>query len=195
MSWVNSSNLKNTLTLTIAAGGTGYAVGDVLTIVQTGSAGGTASVATISAGGVVTSVTFLTAGTGYYVANTLATTVAPAGGSSCTLNITAVNYIGATAKAKQYVFYIAYTKGDESTAVLSISTIKNDISTTTQFKLSPDNTATPAQLAFTLSATNNFKCPLDISKTDDYIVATLTHSGSTPTGTITIKGYPDLSYS
>ncbi len=194
MSWVDSSNLKKTLTLTIAAGGTGYAVGDVLTIVQTNSAGGTASVATVSAGGVVTAVTFLTGGTGYYVANTLATTVAPAGGSSCTLNITAVNYIGATAKADKYVYYIAYTKGDETTAVLSISTIKNGISETTQYKSNPINTGTVTQTAFTFPATNNYKCPIDISHTDDSIVAILTHSGSTPTGTIAIKGYPDLAY-
>lgn len=46
------------------AAGTGYAVGDILTI-TTGGTGGTATVATIGASGAVATVTLTTAGTGY----------------------------------------------------------------------------------------------------------------------------------
>lgn len=68
------------------AGGTGYTVGDILTI-STGNADATATVTAVS-GGVVTSVTRMIAGSGYSVATGQATTGGT--GTGCTLNITAV---------------------------------------------------------------------------------------------------------
>ena len=191
MAWTDSTNLKKTLTLTIAAGGTGYAVGDVLTIVQSGASGGTATVTTVNAG-VVTAISFLTAGIGYYVANTLATTVAPAGGADCTLNITAVNYIGATGKAKKYVYYIQYTKGGETAATLSIGFMKNNLSTSINYVSSPVDIAAIAQQVFTITGTQNVTIPVTIPKCIDSIIASLNGTIATPTGTIVINGYPDL---
>lgn len=72
------------------AGGTGYSVGNVLTI-TTGGTGGTATVLTVSSG-VVLTLSLTTAGTSYTTGTGKATTVAPAGGSGCTVNITSVQW-------------------------------------------------------------------------------------------------------
>jgi hypothetical protein len=74
-------------TTTLAAGGTGYSVGDILGITQTGASGGKMRVDTVNAGAVVT-YTIIDPGTGYAVGNALATT--GGAGSNCTINITAV---------------------------------------------------------------------------------------------------------
>jgi hypothetical protein len=74
----------------VTAGGTLYRVGDVLTI-TTGGTGATARVATIDTGGIVLTVTLLTAGEGYTTGAAKATTVSPTGGSGCTLNIGSVD--------------------------------------------------------------------------------------------------------
>jgi hypothetical protein len=72
----------------VNSGGVGYSVNDTLTLV-----GGTGTAATFNVdtvdGGIVTSVSLVTAGD-YSVgpANPVATTVSPAGGSGCTLNVT-----------------------------------------------------------------------------------------------------------
>jgi len=73
--------------------GDGYAVNDVITVVQSGGSGGTLTVTSISGGGgtgPVTGLTLTTPGTGYAIANGLATTVAPVGGTGFKLNILAL---------------------------------------------------------------------------------------------------------
>lgn len=79
-------------TVTLGAGGTGYAHNDVLTIVQAGGSYGSVTVDTVDGGGTITALVpgITTPGSGYTVANGLPTTVAPAGGSNATLNITSV---------------------------------------------------------------------------------------------------------
>lgn len=77
------------VTVTLAAGGTGYTVGDFLTITQAGAVGGTLRVLTLGLSDVVT-FSFISGGSGYTVANTLATTVSPSGGTGCTVNITVI---------------------------------------------------------------------------------------------------------
>lgn len=73
------------------SGGTNYAVGDIVTVVQGGASLGTATVATVSAG-VVTGLTVNTSadGTGYSVANSLATTTNSVSGSGLLVDITAI---------------------------------------------------------------------------------------------------------
>jgi hypothetical protein len=68
-------------------GGSGYAPNDILTVVQSGGSGGTITVNTVGGSGEVATATLTMPGTGYAVANGLATTVAPPGGSGCTINI------------------------------------------------------------------------------------------------------------
>lgn len=70
------------------AGGSGYSVNDVLTITG-GATGATARVTAVSAG-VVTAVELVTRGTGYTPGSAKATTVTPAGGTGCTLEILSV---------------------------------------------------------------------------------------------------------
>src|SRR5208282_4389386 len=54
--------------------GTNYKIGDVVTVIQAGGVGGTATVTSVaSANGGVTGLSLLTAGHGYAVANSLAT--------------------------------------------------------------------------------------------------------------------------
>ena len=72
--------------ISIGNGGSGYSVNDVLTVVQSGGSGCTVTVTSVAAG-VVDGVSLTTGGTGYEVANNLATTVAPAGGTGCLINI------------------------------------------------------------------------------------------------------------
>jgi hypothetical protein len=78
---------KSGTSISIAAGGTGYAVNDVLTF--SGGTKATAAQATVTSvsGGVVNGISLLTEGD-YTVtpADPIATTVAPAGGSGCTIN-------------------------------------------------------------------------------------------------------------
>jgi len=73
-------------TIAIGAGGSGYSVNDVLSLATpTDGTPATARVTGVTAG-VVTGVLLLTAGTGYST-GVKATTVSPAGGSGCTINV------------------------------------------------------------------------------------------------------------
>lgn len=74
---------------TLNAGGNGYSIGDVFTIVSPGGSGATGQVLTLSGSAVATYI-MLTSGTGMVVANALTTTVAPAGGTGLKINVTAV---------------------------------------------------------------------------------------------------------
>ncbi len=76
------------LNATPTAGGSGYSAGDILTI-TTGGVGATCSIT--QAGGVVQTVTLLTSGSGYTAGASKATTVSPAGGTGCTVNITSID--------------------------------------------------------------------------------------------------------
>jgi len=94
--------------------------------------------------------------------------------------------------AKKFVYFIQYTKGDETAATLSISFIKNSISTTTAFASSPVDTAAVAQQVFTITGTQNVTIPVTVPMCASAIVAILANTGSTATGTIIIDGFPDL---
>ena len=81
-----ASGAVSVLNATPTAGGTGYTVGDILTI-TTGGTGATATVAAVSSGA-VTSVTLLSPGSGYTTGASKATTGGT--GTGATLNITTV---------------------------------------------------------------------------------------------------------
>jgi len=92
--WIGMRNAStsglDTVAINAAGAGSGYALGDVLTVVQAGASGGTLEVTEIDDTGAVTEVALLTRGTGYSADTGLATTVAPAGGTGCTIDISAV---------------------------------------------------------------------------------------------------------
>lgn len=73
--------------VTIAAAGSGYSVGDFLTVVQSGGTNGTVIVTSVYAG-TVTGVSVTTPGIGYSAASALPTT--GGGGTGCTITISAV---------------------------------------------------------------------------------------------------------
>jgi hypothetical protein len=78
--------------VTINAGGSGYAANQTLTIVQVGGSAGTLNIDSVDGGGAVTAVTINSAGTGYTTAgNPLATTVSPAGGTGCKINVITIS--------------------------------------------------------------------------------------------------------
>lgn len=85
--WIGRADLTALNTIIVHSGnaGTGYKVGDIVTVVQGGASGGTATVATIGGGGAVTGLNVNTAadGTGYSTATALATT----GGSGTGLEV------------------------------------------------------------------------------------------------------------
>ena len=80
-------------TVAINTGGHGYAVDDVLAIIQSGASGGSVqvlSVATVGiVSGIVTGVVLRAAGADYATFNALPTTVIPSGGTGCTINVVA----------------------------------------------------------------------------------------------------------
>ena len=83
----NTAGAISVLNATPTAGGSGYTVGDVLTI-TTGGTNGTATVATVDGTGAVTAVVLTTPGENYTTGTGKATSGGT--GTSCTLNITTV---------------------------------------------------------------------------------------------------------
>lgn len=84
-----ASSITSISTIGAIVAGNGYNVGDVLTL--SGGTGGTCTVATLTggAGSGVATVTITTVGAGYST-GVKTTTVSPAGGTGCTINITAI---------------------------------------------------------------------------------------------------------
>ncbi|MFA5378042.1 MAG: hypothetical protein WC455_19985 [Dehalococcoidia bacterium] len=79
-------------------GGTGYAVGQILTAVQSGASGGTFRVDTVDSAGVILSLTQLEEGALYSVANGLATTVNTGSGSAATISVLTITDVAKTQK-------------------------------------------------------------------------------------------------
>lgn len=71
----------------IVAGGTGYVVGDILTVLQGSATGGKLQVTAVAAGA-VTALAILDAGSGYAVGSPLTTTGGT--GTGCTVNVSAI---------------------------------------------------------------------------------------------------------
>jgi hypothetical protein len=85
------SSQQGVATATIASGGTGYAVNDVVNLLQSDASGATLTVASVSAGGAVTAFAVTNAGTGYSVADGLSTAaIAPSAGQGLTVNVTLI---------------------------------------------------------------------------------------------------------
>lgn len=71
-------------------GGTGYAVGQILTAVYSGASGATFRIDTVDSAGKALSITQLTDGVKYAIANSLATTVDVAGGTGATISVLSI---------------------------------------------------------------------------------------------------------
>jgi hypothetical protein len=91
-----SSGTRNTGAITavvISAAGSGYRIGDVLTVSGGGGTNGKVYVETISSTGQVLSVSLMRCGAGYSVGSNLATTGGTAGSSGATVNISTVGIV------------------------------------------------------------------------------------------------------
>ena len=115
--------------------------------------------------------------------------------TTTTLTKSTLDFIGNLKGTHADIFYcyVQYTKGDETAATLSLSFIDDRISATTQFKGAVKDTATVAQLVFTVTGTQNVCIPISVPPDASHIVLALSHTGSTPTGTIAIDGFPAIS--
>lgn len=87
--WIGRQDLTSISTFVVDAAGTGYVVGDTLTVVQSGATFGVLQAATIGTNGTVLTANFVTQGTGYSDATGLTTTTSGAG-TGCTISITAI---------------------------------------------------------------------------------------------------------
>jgi hypothetical protein len=117
--------------------------------------------------------------------------------TTSSLKKSTLDFIGNVGRtgATKFVFYVQYTKGDETAATLGISFINDRISASTQFVSSPVDTATVAKQTFTITGTKNTVVQVTVPKCVSSVVAALGSTGSTATGTIVIDGYPDVSQS
>lgn len=84
----NPATAGNIKTVSVNAAGTGYSIGNVLTISTGGDGNGQVTVATVNGSGGVTSVTLSNNGTGYVTGSGYATT--GGGGSGCTINVLSI---------------------------------------------------------------------------------------------------------
>lgn len=124
--------------ITVVSGGTGYAVGDILQITQSGGSGVKLVVSAINTGA-VTAAVIVEGGTGYATGTALPTThLSGSGNNDCTITIAsigtttrAVTNTGATADAlKKLMFVEAFTSGQ------LIDTVGQKISYTLKLTLS-----------------------------------------------------------
>jgi len=90
--WVGMQDLTAIGTVAVGSGGNGYAVGDILNIIQSGASGGQVKVTSVDGSSAVTGVQLVGTGTMYTVASALVTSaVTPATGTGCTINILTVS--------------------------------------------------------------------------------------------------------
>jgi len=107
----------------VANGGSGYAIGNVLT--PAGGDGNARFVVASVTGTVVTSVTISNGGANYALADGVATTVAPSGGTGCTINLTQVEGVGSSAYYYSYLYFneIGYTAASPSANVTAMPAV------------------------------------------------------------------------
>jgi hypothetical protein len=89
--WIGRQDATAINTATVDSGGSGYAVGNIITVVQGGAQGGELQVTSVSSGAVTgLAIVPQNQGTGYSVATNLTTTTTVGTGTGCTVNITVV---------------------------------------------------------------------------------------------------------
>jgi len=117
----NVSDNGEVKTVTVSFGGSGYLIGDILNIIQTGGADATITVNSVSSGGVVDDISVRTSGRGYSVATGLATSYYSQGGGNgtgLTINITAIQSLGISGTSIA-VFKNSVWIGNQRTVIFS----------------------------------------------------------------------------
>lgn len=136
--------LDGIATFEIVGAGSGYSVGNILSLTTAEGTGATFKVTTVNVSGGVTGVTLLSGGNKYSVASSLPTTVVPSGGTGCTISILSLeNEPAATAvrgcREKNNEWYIVNYLGATKAEVLAIAAyVETATPTTTQFFTTKD---------------------------------------------------------
>ena len=130
------------ISATINAGGSGYSVGETLTLATSGA---TFKVTNISSTGAVTDGYLLTEGTGGSIATGVASTVSGSG-SGCTFNVTAVgpeSYVQALAacRAANYNWYGFACIGAQDSDMLAVAAWAQSASPAVQYFVHTDDSA------------------------------------------------------
>jgi hypothetical protein len=149
-------------TVTVAAGGTNYAVGDLLTITQSGGANGVYEVLTLGASDAVATVGLVTRGSGYHVEAGLATTTDSAAGADCTLSIATIADVDASGKTYNKPVWEITNVGLPAAA--TINAIDTNVDDATAFqtysikiaRAGDGNNLTPPDAAFTEMKINTY---------------------------------------
>lgn len=94
-------------TIAVAVGGSGYKLGDTITITQTGASGATATVSAVNGSGTVSALTLLTGGVGYSTTTSAATTGGAGSNLTTTISaVTAETLAQAIARTSNYIYYV-----------------------------------------------------------------------------------------
>ena len=112
------NTLATIVSFSLDAAGLGYVVGDVLNIVQAGSVNGQVTVTAIGAGGVITTISVLSLGSGYVAAAGLATT----GGTGAGATITASNVAGQLSPQTGYEWSWSWKNSGATGSPINVST-------------------------------------------------------------------------
>ena len=93
--------------ISVAVGGSGYELGDTITVSQTGANGGTATVSAVNGSGTVSSIALLTGGVGYSTTTSAATTGGAGSGLTVTIStLTTETLSQAIARTQAYIYYV-----------------------------------------------------------------------------------------
>lgn len=134
------------LNATPTAAGSGYNIDDILTI-TTGGTLGTARVSAVNATGGVTTVTLETSGQTYTTGTGKATTVVPAGGTGCTLDITTIADMANCITPIAHNFYIGDTVTISGATLADYNGAKTIVGVATTLAFSYEVTGSPTSPA------------------------------------------------
>ena len=91
----------------VNAGGSGYKVGDLINVIQTGANSGTATVSVVNGSGTVSAISLLTGGLGYSTTTSAATTGGAGTGLTVTIStLTTETLTQAIARTYNYTYYV-----------------------------------------------------------------------------------------
>jgi hypothetical protein len=93
--------------VSVSAGGSGYKLGDVITVLETGAGSGTCTVSAVNGSGTVSGLTITNGGSGYTATVSLLTSGGAGSGLTVTINsLTTETLTQAIARTQAYVFYV-----------------------------------------------------------------------------------------
>jgi hypothetical protein len=178
--WIGRQDLTSAKTIAVNTGGTGYNVNDILTIVQSGASGGTATVTAII-DGAISALSVAAIGSGYDVGDVL--TVVQSGASGGTATVTSVNGSGGVTGITLTTGGSLYDLGTGlSTTVspsggtgctITITAIEDGTVSTLSLTTVGTGYSVSTGLATTVVPTGGTSCTIDISAIGDTALASV----------------------